>query len=537
MKKVFSLLLAVLMLVSALPVAYAAGTNDYTAGTAVVYTAANNEDYSITVPASLAPGSSGTVTLAGTWAPNTTISVTADTSVKLTNSINANDQKTLAVKFNGISEAGSNTSSQTFTAPVSVDPIENAIFGTWDGHFYYYVGTKTQVSTDAPTLEGDGQTFYTLAPSTLSFRSTAPMDEFQEVQVNGVTIDSSNYTLTEGSTIVTLSIDYLQTLDVTEHEITVVSDSGSPSAGFEVVDPDLNEHGFYYNQPYCAYVDLNMVVDKDLGFILHEDGTASCIELQEAILLPATVTREDDTYTIALSNYAEVTGYFSEDGKTFIGTEAFASGDGIMDDYTGEGVDFALNNEMAVADEDYLYIINYSHFDGDTPYYVSPIDNTKSSYRPIRADIMNVPVKGISLNAFQNNTNLTTLPTMPQSIEVIGNSAFAGCTGLTNVALPDSMTYILISAFEGCTNLTSINIPYGVTDIYGHAFKDCTNLESVTIPNSVTFIDNAFSGCTSLATINYAGTVEQWNAISLGTGWNYNVPATEVICSDGTVEI
>ena len=143
MKKILSLTLAVLMLVSALPVAYAAGTNDYTAGTAVVYTAADNEEYSITVPASLAPGSSGTVTLAGAWASNTTISVTADTNVKLTNSINAADTETLAIKFNGISEAGSNTSSQTFTAPVSVDPIENAIFGTWDGHFNYYVDIET----------------------------------------------------------------------------------------------------------------------------------------------------------------------------------------------------------------------------------------------------------------------------------------------------------------------------------------------------------------------------------------------------------
>ncbi len=42
----------------------------------------------------------------------------------------------------------------------------------------------------------------------------------------------------------------------------------------------------------------------------------------------------------------------------------------------------------------------------------------------------------------------------------------------------------------------------------------------MTIPDSVTSIGNyAFYQCTSLATINYTGTKEQWNAISKGTSW------------------
>lgn len=144
MKKVFSLLLAVLMLVSALPVAYAADTNDHSQGTQVVFEAANSESYTITVPASLKPGQGGTVTLAGEWPDNKTISVTADKTVTLTNSIKAADTKTLDVNFDGISETGSNIEAQTFTAPVSVDPIENAIFGIWDGHFNYYVTSNTE---------------------------------------------------------------------------------------------------------------------------------------------------------------------------------------------------------------------------------------------------------------------------------------------------------------------------------------------------------------------------------------------------------
>lgn len=150
MKKVFSLLLAVLMLVSALPVAYAADTNDHSQGTQVVFEAANSESYTITVPASLKPGQGGTVTLAGEWPDNKTISVTADKTVTLTNSIKAADTKTLNVTFLGISEAGSNTSKQTFTEPVSVEGISNALFGTWSGKFNYNVDS---VEEEVPPAE------------------------------------------------------------------------------------------------------------------------------------------------------------------------------------------------------------------------------------------------------------------------------------------------------------------------------------------------------------------------------------------------
>ena len=115
---------------------------------------------------------------------------------------------------------------------------------------------------------GQGQTYYTLAPSTLSFRSSAPFDEFQEVRVNGVTVDPSYYTVTEGSTIIELSIDYLDTLAATNYTITVVSDGGSPSTEFAVVNPELNKHGVYYNQPYyCGWIELGMHMYGEFAFV------------------------------------------------------------------------------------------------------------------------------------------------------------------------------------------------------------------------------------------------------------------------------
>ena len=137
MRKIISLALSACMLLSIIPIASA--TRDYTQGTQVVYTSSGTESYTITVPALLAPGGDGTVTLSGTWAENRVVTVTAEPTVTLKNSIKETDTKTLNVNFDGISESGSNTGSQTFTGSVSVDDITNALFGTWSGKFNYNV--------------------------------------------------------------------------------------------------------------------------------------------------------------------------------------------------------------------------------------------------------------------------------------------------------------------------------------------------------------------------------------------------------------
>ena len=69
------------------------------------------------------------------------------------------------------------------------------------------------------------------------------------------------------------------------------------------------------------------------------------------------------------------------------------------------------------------------------------------------------------------------------------------------------------------------------------AFEN-SQITGVTIPASVINIGaGAFGYCGVLSTIIYNGTVEQWNNIPKNSGWNYHVPAAEVICTDGTVAL
>ena len=146
-------------------------------------------------------------------------------------------------------------------------------------------------------------------------------------------------------------------------------------------------------------------------------------------------------------------------------------------------------------------------------------------------------VTSIGGGAFLGCTGLTSV-TIGGSVTSIGGGAFRNCTGLTRVTIPDSVTSIGEHAFQNCTGLTSITIGGSVTSIGSTAFYGCKGLTSITIPNSVTSIDSyAFFYCTGLTSIKFNGTIEQWNAISKGSYWKYNVPATQVGCTDGTVSI
>ena len=91
---------------------------------------------------------------------------------------------------------------------------------------------------------------------------------------------------------------------------------------------------------------------------------------------------------------------------------------------------------------------------------------------------------------------------IPAGVTSIGESAFYGSTGLTEITIPSSVTSIGNTAFYDCTNLASVNIPAGVTSIGTFAFYKCSALTSLDIPTSVTSIGNyAFQGCTGLKNV------------------------------------
>ena len=69
----------------------------------------------------------------------------------------------------------------------------------------------------------------------LSFTSNAAFADFLKVQVDGKDVDASNYTVKEGSTLVTLNASYLETLSAGKHTLAIVSDTGTAETEFTVL--------------------------------------------------------------------------------------------------------------------------------------------------------------------------------------------------------------------------------------------------------------------------------------------------------------
>ena len=87
MKKILSLALAAIMLLGAVPMVNAAEVtenHDYSNGTAITLVGTGTEEYTVTVPAKMTPGDTGTVKAEGMWAADKYLQVSAPTSVALT---------------------------------------------------------------------------------------------------------------------------------------------------------------------------------------------------------------------------------------------------------------------------------------------------------------------------------------------------------------------------------------------------------------------------------------------------------------------
>ena len=155
----------------------------------------------------------------------------------------------------------------------------------------------------------------------------------------------------------------------------------------------------------------------------------------------------------------------------------------------------------------------------------------------------------------------------PDGVSIVGSDAFSNCPSLENInvdsenkyfssldgnlynkdrtkiiqyaigkkqndfVVPNGVTSIGDSAFYGCTNLTNVTISNSVISIEGWAFYGCSNLKSITIPSSVTSISgSAFWKCPNLNDVYYLGSINEWKASKI---YLYNV---NVHCKTANVD-
>ena len=100
--------------------------------------------------------------------------------------------------------------------------------------------TVTESTTPSPDpvsykiLDGANSSWTENTDGSLTIRGNGEMEKFQNVKVDGKIIDKKNYTVTKGSTIITLKVDYLKTLATGDHTFEIVWTDGSATTKFAV---------------------------------------------------------------------------------------------------------------------------------------------------------------------------------------------------------------------------------------------------------------------------------------------------------------
>ena len=99
-----------------------------------------------------------------------------------------------------------------------------------------YVRTVTPpaITPDYKFLEGANGKWTKSSDKNLAFRANGEFSKFTGVKVDGTKIDADKYTAVSGSTIVNLKKEYLETLSVGKHTLTVAYTDGECSTEFEI---------------------------------------------------------------------------------------------------------------------------------------------------------------------------------------------------------------------------------------------------------------------------------------------------------------
>lgn len=151
----------------------------------------------------------------GNYAQGSTVTITANTAP------NGQRFKEWTIESGNITLASSTSDTTTFVMPAGAVSVKAN-----------YEAIPTPVSYKI--LDGANSDWKQNTEETITIRGNGDFSKFVGVKIDGNTIDAKNYTAKEGSTIITLTTDYLKTLSIGTHTFEIVWTDGSVSTNFTV---------------------------------------------------------------------------------------------------------------------------------------------------------------------------------------------------------------------------------------------------------------------------------------------------------------
>jgi hypothetical protein len=328
-------------------------------------------------------------------------------------------------------------------------------------------------------LDGNGSVFNRANPTTLTFRSSAPVDELVSVEINGTTLtQNTDYTVSEGSTIITLNKNYLSSLNIGNYTISIISDNITVNGSFSVINETVGE-------PTTTPIVHNNVIPEGGVYYSNVTATRAPADAEFGIY---TFNEEDIDFErkyVAGENFPTLrTGdVYIYDGLEYrynMEYEIFDSFENIEEDIWTENT--TLNGWGAKATDQYrtyyyniLTTINGADLISlKNAFYASSI----TSMSPIPSTVKSL--KG----TFSTTFRLTTAPVIPNGV-IDMTSTFEKALRLTTApVIPETVTKIFYtfkdSSVSGTIELNSTNI-----EGYKYMFGISSSSDPITLTNPI----------------------------------------------------
>lgn len=470
-----SMILASITGVGANTKVLASGSEGYK--TPVRYTGAQEgkEEYTIEVPALLVPGGeAGNVKLDGLWKSTVTINITAPETVDMKNDID-DEVKTINVNFDDIHQSGDNNQATSVTKPISVDALEGALLGNWEGFIVYNV-----TATDS---NGD----------------ELHVHEWE----SDYTIDKEASCTEDGQkSIHCKSCNEVKDIEVIQggHQM---DETGNCT---ECNDPAAHQH--VWDTDYT--IDAEPTCSEDGSKSIH---CAGCDETKD--VTPIVSTGHNYQNNICTECGQEmVAGLYDVNGN-------------LLATYEESGIDVEIDFNTSSGSANY--------YGGDK----SARKIIANKYPTAKKLVLPDDIGVIGAYAFYYESNLTeivipdsvvsigskafsgsaiTRVRVPSNIEIWGDDTFSDCTSLKEVIVPEGVTTIGKNAFSmeysRYSTIKELKLPESLVSIGEGAFYGA-DIESLYIPNNVEVIGSkAFSNCEYLTDITVGDNNQNYCAVS-----------------------